>query len=287
MLSGLLLVDKPRGITSMQVVEEIKSKFHVKAGHAGTLDPLATGLLLVLLGQATKLSEFFQKLDKAYIAKAKLGEITDTYDAEGRVVESREVKVDCQQVKDALRAFRGKIMQKPPPYSAKRIGGKRAYELARMGVDFEIKPVEVEVYRAELLACDMPYVELYYEVSSGTYIRSLVHDLGIALSCGAHVVELRRTKVGPFEVSMAVGYHRLLSLEDIGGLLISPGDALSFLPKLTLSGPLAQKVKRGGYVELSGQVEETFVRLYEEETFIGVGLIKGRVLKPYRMFVSP
>ncbi len=287
MLSGVLLVDKPKGPTSSQVVEGIKNRFRVKAGHGGTLDPIATGLLLVLVGQATKFSEFFLKLNKAYITKAKLGEITDTYDAEGRIVEQREVKVDCEQVKEALGSFQGRIKQKPPPYSAKKIGGKRAYELARKGVMVDIEPVEVEVYRAELLGCKIPYAELYYEVSSGTYIRSLVHELGLALSCGAHVLELRRTKIGPFEVSMAVSYATLMGLEDIQGLLIDPGDALSFMPKVSLRGHLAQRIRKGAFVELRSEAKETFVRLYEEENFIGVGLIKGRFLRPYRLLVSP
>ncbi len=283
MFSGLLLVDKPRGLTSMEVVESVKKRFGLKAGHAGTLDPIATGLLLVLVGEATKFSQFFTGLDKAYTTVAKLGQITDTYDAEGEVVESRPVETSCQEVKEALRKFTGRILQKPPPFSAKRLGGKRAYQLARKGLSVDIKPVEVQVYKAELLSCNIPLVELFFEVSSGTYIRSLVHDLGLELSCGAHVVDLRRLRVGDFRVDMAVALSRLLSIEDIGGLLIPVGDALSFMPRISFGGELSRRIRHGSVVRLRENLEKTFVRLYEGEHFLGVGLIEGNTLRPYRL----
>ncbi len=283
MLSGLLLVDKPKGMTSMQVVEGIKSRFRVKAGHAGTLDPIATGLLLVLVGEATKFSQFFIGLDKAYITLARLGEIRDTYDAEGKILETRPVGVSCQDIRNALENFVGKLLQTPPPFSAKRIEGKRAYELARKGVEVQPKPVEVEVYRAELRRCELPFVELYFEVSSGTYIRSLVHELGLSLSCGAYVAELRRLRVGRFSLDMAVSYERLMKLEDLTGLLMPVDVALDFIPALHLSLSMAKRIKHGMFIQLRQEVEKTFVRLYEGESFIGVGLMEGRFLKPYRL----
>lgn len=287
MLSGLLLVDKPRGITSMDVVEAIKKRFKVKAGHAGTLDPIATGLLLVLVGEATKFSQFFIGLDKSYITTAKLGEITDTYDAEGEVIETRPVEVSCNEIEKVLEKFTGSLLQKPPPYSAKRLGGRRAYELARKGLSVEMKPVEVHVYRAELLRCQLPLVELLFEVSSGTYIRSLVHDLGMELSCGAHVLELRRLKAGSFSVDMAVVYQRLLLLEDIAGLLIPLGEALAFMPRVNLSGELARRIRHGSALRLRESLERTFVRLYEDSSFLGVGLIEENTLRPYRLMQAP
>ncbi|MFN3598135.1 MAG: tRNA pseudouridine(55) synthase TruB [Aquificaceae bacterium] len=283
MLSGLLLVDKPKGITSMQVVEGIKNRFKVKAGHTGTLDPIATGLMLILIGEATKFSQFFTSLHKAYLSTAKLGEIKDTYDEEGKTLEVREVNASCEEVKEALKDFLGKITQTPPPFSAKHIEGKRAYELARKGLEVKIKPVEVEVYRAELLKCSLPYVELLFEVSSGTYIRSLVHDLGIKLSCGAHVVQLRRIRVGNFHVEKSVSYERLMSLEDIRGLLIPIDEALSFLPRINLRSEFSRRVKKGAIVKLAAPYEKTFLRLYEGENFLGIGLIEGNKLKPYRL----
>ncbi|MFN3947533.1 MAG: tRNA pseudouridine(55) synthase TruB [Aquificaceae bacterium] len=283
MLSGLLLVDKPKGMTSMQVVEGIKSRFKVKAGHTGTLDPIATGLMLILVGEATKFSQFFTSLDKAYVTTAKLGEIKNTYDAEGETIELREVNLSCEQIREALKDFLGRITQIPPSFSAKRVEGERAYKLARKGLEVKIKPVEVEVYRAEMLKCSLPYVEILFEVSSGTYIRSLVHDLGMKLSCGAHVVELRRTRVGKFHVEKAVSYQRLMSLDDIKGLLIPIDEALDFLPKINLRGEISRRIKRGSIVKLPTSYEKTFLRLYEGENFIGIGLIEGDKLRPYRL----
>lgn len=287
MLSGILLVDKPKGMTSMEVVEGIKKRFKVKAGHSGTLDPIATGLLLVLINEATKFSQFFTSLDKAYITVAKLGEITDSYDAEGEILETRPVEISCEDVKNALKSLTGTILQTPPPFSAKRVGGKRAYELARKGLKVDIKPVEVHVYKAELRECNLPHVSLYFEVSSGTYIRSLVHQLGLDLSCGAHVVELRRLRIGNFGVEKAISYHRLMSLEDLAGLLIPIGDALDFLPRISLSRELSRRIRHGMPIRLERPYERTFLRLYEMDNFLGVGLIEDNMLKPYRLMREP
>ncbi len=283
MVSGVLLVDKPKGPTSMEVLEGIRKRFRVKVGHAGTLDPIATGLLIVLVGEATKFSQFFTGLNKAYTTRAKLGEITNTYDAEGEVIESRPVEVSCEHIKETLKDFVGKILQRPPPFSAKRLAGKRAYQLARKGISVEMEPVEVYIYRAELLGCALPFVDLFFEVSSGTYIRSLVHDLGLRLSCGAHVLELRRVSVGGFRVEMAIAYSKLLTLEDLSGLLISVGEALSFMPRINLGDELSRRIRHGSVVKLRENLERAFVRLYEGDTFIGVGLVEGNILRPYRL----
>ncbi len=283
MLSGILLVDKPKGLTSMEVVESIKKRFGLKAGHAGTLDPIATGLLIVLLEEATKFSQFFIGLDKTYITTLKLGEIRDTYDEEGKVIETRPVKVSCHEVSLALEKFKGELLQKPPPFSAKRIGGKRAYELARKGIEVDVKPVKVTVHKAEILSCNIPYAELLFEVSSGTYIRSLAHDLGLYLSCGAYVVQLRRIKIGEFSVEKAVNYERLMSLMDISGLIIPIDEALYFLPKVNLRKDLSRKIKYGMPIKLEAPYERIFLRLYEGDKFLGVGLIEGDTLKPYRL----
>ncbi|MCX8164033.1 MAG: tRNA pseudouridine(55) synthase TruB [Aquificaceae bacterium] len=283
MLSGLLLVDKPKGMTSMEVVEGIKRKFRVKVGHTGTLDPIATGLLLVLVGEATKFSSFFTEMKKSYRTRAKLGEITNTYDSEGQLLERRVVDVSCDEVQRALNKFRGKLLQTPPPFSAKRVGGRRAYEFARKGLSVEMEPVEVHVYRADFLRCDLPYVDLFFEVSSGTYIRSLVHDLGLELSCGAHVVELRRLSIGGFNVERAISYERLLKLQDVGGLIVPIEEAMDFLPSLNLEGKLARRIRGGAPIRLKRSFERAFVRLYEDGAFIGLGLIEGEILKPYRL----
>lgn len=284
MVPSVILVDKPKGLTSFSVVEGIRKKFKVKVGHTGTLDPLATGLLILLINEATRYAEFFLKLPKEYITTVKFGEVRDTYDAEGKVVEKREIKVSCQDVKKVLQSFLGRILQLPPPHSAKRIEGKRAYKLARKGLHVSLKPVEVSVYKAELVDCEMPYAKFVFGVSAGTYIRSLVHDIGLALGCGAYVEELRRTKIGQFDVQRAITYERLMCLDDLYGVSVPVWEALDFIPAFELDVKSAKTIKNGLFLYLPSCVEEeTFVRLYEGKEFIGIGVIKGNRLKAYRL----
>jgi tRNA pseudouridine55 synthase len=283
MIPSILLLDKPKGITSFQLVDAVKKKFKLnKVGHTGTLDPLATGLLILLLEEATRFAEFFVRLPKTYITKMVLGAITDTYDAEGSILERRELKVSCQDVAKVLPNFTGRILQKPPPYSAKKIGGVRAYELAKRGLEASLKPVEVEVYRAKLLECNIPEVVLEFEVSGGTYIRSLVHDIGLALGCGAYVSELRRTKVGDFSVNMALSYERLNNLEDLWGVIVPIWEALGFLPAVSLRAKEAMLFRNGA--KIGAEVKHYgYVRVFWEEEFLGVGLLESGFLKPYRL----
>lgn len=284
MIPSVLLVDKPKGLTSSKIVESLRKRFKVKAGHTGTLDPMATGLLILLLNEATRYAEFFIRLPKEYVAIAKLGEIRDTYDAEGKVLEKIQVNVSCEDVKKVLKSFLGKISQLPPPYSAKRVEGRRAYDLARKGIKVNLKSVEVEVFKAELLECKVPQMKLLFCVSSGTYIRSLVHDIGLKLGCGAYVEELRRIKIGSFDVNMAIAYERLMSITDIYGVAIPIWEALNFLPAVRLDVRNAERIKKGLPVALlSCSERRTFVRLFDDEKFIGVGVADGKWLKAYRL----
>lgn len=209
-MDKILLVDKPKGLTSSRVVERIKKKFNVKAGHTGTLDPLATGLLIVLTGKRTKNASSFLKLDKAYEVKAVLGVETDTFDSEGRVLRRSDNEVTRDELERVLKEFYGDIWQKPPPYSAKKMAGRKAYQLAREGVSVDIPPKRVSVYSLELKEFGFPYFTFACEVSSGFYVRSLVHDIGEKLGVGANVVEVRRTRVGPYHVEQAKGLEELL-----------------------------------------------------------------------------
>ncbi|SHK15015.1 tRNA pseudouridine(55) synthase TruB [Thermocrinis minervae] len=283
MSSGVLLVDKPKWLTSTDVLNAIKDRFALKVGHTGTLDPIATGLLLVLVGEATKFSQFFHILPKGYLATAVLGKITDTYDADGKIVEERPVKVSCDDVKKAVDKFVGKLEQIPPPYSAKKVGGVRAYRLAREGKTPSLKPSQVEVYRAELLECKLPYLKILYEVSSGTYIRSLVYDLGMFLSCGAYLEDLRRLWIGNFKVEDAISLEELLRLEDISKILIPIDQALYFMQEVKLSVKEGERIKKGGKLRVSPGNTRAFVRLYQGNEFIGVGLLEGEELRPYRL----
>lgn len=202
-MDKMFLVDKPKGPTSSRVVERIKKKFNVKAGHTGTLDPLATGLLVVLTGKFTKNASSFLKLDKAYEVKVILGIETDTFDSEGTVLRRTDNEIAREELENVLKEFSGDIWQTPPLYSAKKIAGRKAYQLARKGISVDIPPKKVSIYSLELKEFQFPYFTIACEVSSGFYVRSLAHDIGEKLGVGATVVDVRRTRVGPYHVEQA------------------------------------------------------------------------------------
>lgn len=206
----MLLVDKPKGITSARVVAKIKNKVNVKVGHTGTLDPLATGLLVVLTGKRTKNASLFLKLDKAYEVKVVLGMRTDTYDLEGKVLSRNSDPVTQEELEQVLQGFRGQIWQTAPPFSAKKIEGRKAYQLARKGLAVDIKPSKVTVQSLELKEFQYPEFVLTCEVSSGFYVRSLAYDIGEKLGVGAAVAEVRRTRVGAYRVEDAKTLDQIL-----------------------------------------------------------------------------
>jgi tRNA pseudouridine55 synthase len=206
MKSGFLLVDKPEGMTSHDVVDYLRRITKIKKiGHAGTLDPIATGLLILGIGrEATKKLSEFQKLDKEYIAKIKLGVKSDTFDKEGKIEKVQFEKIPKrEEIEEVLKSFCGEILQTPPPYSAKKIKGKKAYELARKGIEVKLSPVNVKIYQIEILNYSFPYLEIKVSCSSGTYIRSLANDIGEKLKVGGLIEGLRRTKIGNFKVENA------------------------------------------------------------------------------------
>jgi len=210
-MNSILLVDKPKGLTSSRVVELIKRKFKVKTGHTGTLDPLATGLLIVLTGRRTKEASLFLRLDKAYEVKAILGLETDTFDSEGKVLWQSDKEVTREELEKVLSEFHGDIWQVPPPFSAKKLEGQKAYQLARKGVSVDIPPKKVSIYSLELEEFQFPYFTLTCHVSSGFYVRSLAHDIGEKLGVGATVVEVRRTRVGHYQVEQSKSLEEILS----------------------------------------------------------------------------
>ncbi len=207
-----ILLDKPLYWTSTDVVRKLKSVLRyalsikdIKIGHAGTLDPLASGLLIVCTGKHTKTIDQIQAMPKEYIANIRVGATTPSYDLETEInSESEFLHITESLVESAFTGFIGKIQQIPPLYSAKRIDGKRAYKLARSGVEMELKPSEVEIYKLSIEKFELPYIDVRIECSKGTYIRSFAHDLGIALQSGAHLVGLRRTRIGEFAVEDAI-----------------------------------------------------------------------------------
>ncbi len=205
MTSGILLIDKPRGMLSFKLVQILRKQLGVqKIGHAGTLDPFATGVMIMLIGREyTRLSDLLLNKSKVYEAVVKLGEATDTYDCDGEITSSSSYQPTEEEIQKALTAFNGEIEQIPPMYSAKKVGGKKLCDLARKGHTIERAPCKVEV-QTEWISYTYPYLHLRIACSKGTYIRSIAHDLGQILNCGAHLTELKRTACGPFTLDQCV-----------------------------------------------------------------------------------
>lgn len=205
-MDGLLLIDKPSGITSHDVVDHVRRRFKIRrVGHSGTLDPAATGLLILLLGRSTRNSSLFLESDKEYLATLRLGITTDTLDAQGRLLETRPVGLlTIDQMESVCGRFRGLIEQQVPAYSAVQIKGKRSYALARAGVAIPPRSRRVTIHQLHLLKLRPPEVDLKIFCSKGTYIRTLCADIGEALGCGGHLAALRRTRVGPYSIEQAV-----------------------------------------------------------------------------------
>jgi len=214
MEGGFILINKPSGITSHDVVDKLREITGIrKIGHAGTLDPFATGLLILGIGREfTKKLSIFQKKDKEYIATLRLGAESDTFDRDGKIVERKVEKIpEREEIAEVLKSFLGEIEQIPPAFSAKKIGGKKLYELARKGIKVEPKPQKVKIYEISILEYKFPYLKIKVKCSSGTYIRSLANDIGKKLGCGAYVEELTRTKIGEFSIEKAIALSKLNS----------------------------------------------------------------------------
>lgn len=202
---GILLVDKPQGITSHDVVSKLRRIFQIKKiGHAGTLDPMATGLLIMLIGKATKVSQYMMSMDKEYTGTVRLGQITDSQDAEGELLEERPVPELAEaDVRTQMKGFLGDQYQLPPMFSAKKINGQKLYKLARKGQTVEREPRVIHISKFEMTAFALPLVSFRVNCSKGTYVRTIAHDLGEKLGCGGHLCELRRTAVGSFRIEDA------------------------------------------------------------------------------------
>lgn len=246
---GIMVVDKPEGPTSHGVVSIVRRGTGVrKVGHAGTLDPRASGVLVLCLGPATRLSEYLSSSHKLYEAKVRFGESTDTYDAEGAITSSTGEAPTEDQVEAALEGFRGEIQQVPPAYSAIKLQGKKAYELAREGKPVELDPRSVTVYELTKLQYEPPELTIRVECSAGTYIRSLAHDLGETLATGAHLSALRRLRAGPFGLEEAVtldDLERAMGRGEWQDLVRPASEALPDLPIVTVGEPELEKIRNG------------------------------------------
>lgn len=287
---GILLLDKPLGLTSNAALARAKRILGIrKAGHTGALDPLATGLLPLCFGQATKVSGFLLDADKGYLADVQLGQTTASGDAEGEVIERRQVpEIDRTALQAVLDEFRGPIDQVPPMYSALKHKGRRLHELARAGIEVERKPRRVTIHRLELLDFDLPRLTLRVHCSKGTYIRSLAMDIGERLGCGAHLSGLRRESSGPFSLADAVSLARLEEMPpaEARALLLGPDTALTALPEVVLNADDAIDIGHGKVVPTDASAAE-HVRIYSPDGFMGVGRIdENGHLRVRRLFVG-
>ncbi len=280
-VNGILVIDKSQGVTSNGILQQVKRLFGAaKAGHTGALDPLATGVLPLCFGEATKFSQMMLDSDKAYIATARLGIRTETGDSEGAVVAEKPVPdgLTADLLEPVLDGFRGDIQQVPSMYSALKHKGRPLYEYAREGIEVERPARPVTIYELTLLDIRENELDIAVSCTKGTYIRSLVEDIGEALGCGAHVTALRRTMASGFTLANAHAVSDLEAMrergESLDGLLVAPDAALSMFPEHRLAGQALVSILNGQPVRIPGQAYEGFVRLYANESanegFVGL-----------------
>ena len=288
-VDGVLLLNKPSGMTSNSALQSARRQFSAaKAGHTGTLDPLASGLLPLCFGEATKFSADLLEADKTYNAELLFGVTTDTGDAEGTVLQRRPVEFGRCDLEAALMRFRGRISQIPPMYSALKRNGIPLYQLARQGIEVERKTREVTIYELRLLDFSGNACRLHVSCSKGTYIRTLAEDIGNALTCGAHLTALRRVAIGPLSISDAVTLDQLslLSEDDRASWLLAPDTLLQSLPDVHLDDEAALRFSHGNPVNIAGNIKvaQGKCRVYGATRLLGLGEADGLGgVKPRRL----
>lgn len=280
---GVLLLDKPHGYSSNQALQKVKWLYQAqKAGHTGTLDPLATGVLPICLGEATKFAQHLTDENKTYIATIKFGVTTTTGDKEGDILQEVACDVQPQAVEAVLPTLTGEITQIPPMYSALKVDGKPLYAYAREGIELERKPRQVTIYAIQLLDCQDNIARIEVTCSKGTYIRTLAEDIGRALHVGAHLIDLRRTATATYQIVHTVTLAALeaMTMDARDALLLPVDTAINALPKVELHADAAYYFKQGNPVWLSGHIPDGEVRVYSEVgLFLGLGvqLADGRI----------
>lgn len=285
---GVLLVNKPENITSHDVVRQVRKIFQIrKVGHAGTLDPFATGLLILCLGEATKIVRYLVDRPKEYFAMMKLGEATDTQDYTGTVVKREDIPDGAAEMLERIfpRCI-GEIQQIPPMYSAKRVQGQRLYELARAGDTILRAPQTVTIYELEVLEQALPYLRFRVVCSKGTYIRTLAHDIGEIVGCGAHLTELARTRIGHFAVDDAYSLDSLSQMTkrlNPEECLISINRALSFFPSVELRDKEAVRLIYGGRVDWPGEVPRSVKTMEPDHIIVRVLTLNAELLALARL----
>ncbi|QLB21415.1 tRNA pseudouridine(55) synthase TruB [Vespertiliibacter pulmonis] len=292
-IDGIFLLDKPQGVSSNDIMQKVKRLFNAnKAGHTGALDPLATGMLPICLGEATKFSQFLLDSDKRYLVTAKLGERTDTSDADGQIIQTRAVNIEISQILSALEHFRGNILQVPTMFSALKYNGKPLYEYARQGIIVEREARPITIFELKFIAYDAPNLTLEVHCSKGTYIRTLVDDLGEVLGCGAHVTYLRRLAVAQYPTNEMMDFAQLQLLAEkqplakLDSYLLPMDTAVAGLPILNLTSEQAVAVGFGQRVKFENPSKLVgLVRLFSPEgKFLGVADVdQTNVIRPNRM----
>mgnify|MGYP001521401818 FL=1 len=288
MANGILVIDKSAGWTSQDVAAKLRGVFHERrVGHGGTLDPMATGVLPVFIGRATRAAEFLESAEKEYVAGLRLGVVTDTQDTSGTVLETNSVCVTRAQLEVALRQFLGPIEQIPPMYSAIKINGQKLYELARRGQEVARKPRSITIHALELLEGEGADWTIRVRCSKGTYVRTLCHDLGRALGCGGCMSSLRRTRAGSFTLAQAVTMQQVLDFaagQDPQQLLMPVDAVFAAHPPLIVTLGQAAKLKNGAQVK-DWQFQPGTYRVYAEDgEFLLLGRVEGGVLTTIKSF---
>lgn len=287
---GVLLLDKPIGYSSNQALQKVKWLYQAaKAGHTGTLDPLATGALPICFGEATKFSHYLLDANKAYIATLKLGVTTTTGDVEGEVLSTKPVSYTQAQLAEVLKVFEGDIMQTPPMYSALKHEGKALYEYARDGIEIERKARPVNIQSIQILNTQAQEISLHVRCSKGTYIRTLAEDIGNALGCGAHLIGLRRAETAHYDVRDAVTLEALEKMNEAQrDALLKPVDsALQGMPCVNITADAAHYFRQGQAIWVSALAYAQDYKVYQDAQFLGLGSVQENgQLKPKRLIVS-
>jgi tRNA pseudouridine55 synthase len=288
-LNAVLPVDKPVGPTSHDVVGGARRALGIRRiGHTGTLDPFASGLLLLCVGRATRIAQYLTALPKRYVATARLGVTTDTLDREGTVVEERAgwETLAPDAIGEALDALRGELLQVPPQFSAKKVAGEAMHRRARRGESVELEPRPVTVYEIELLDIQLPLVRFEVLCSSGTYVRALARDAGQALGCGAHLTELRRTSVGAFDVDGALTLDALEDEAAVAAATIDPLAALTHMRPLHVDGDAVSALTHGRAVACPSEVDGGPVAASADGRLVAVGAVRDGCFRPKKVFVD-
>ncbi|AWB67085.1 tRNA pseudouridine(55) synthase TruB [Saccharobesus litoralis] len=286
-LNGVILLDKAQGASSNNVMQQVRYLFQAKkAGHTGALDPLATGMLPICFGEATKFSQFLLDADKGYEVTALLGVRTDTSDADGEIVEQREVNVEAQEVIDAAHSFIGEQQQTPSIYSALKYQGKPLYYYARQGIDVPRPTRTIHFYTIEVLEVALPVVRMRVICSKGTYIRTLIDDMGEKLGCGAHVTQLRRIKVGDFPVAQMLTFEQMqaISMDELDKLLLPMDIAVQALPSIDIDSEHAERLRQGQRFYSPSGTQLGLHRIYCQAQFLGLVEVKDNgLIQPKRL----